>query len=64
MEITQLKYFMAVAKTGKIVIAADSLFVTPPAISTSIAQLEKELGVQLFTRRANRLQLNKQGEIF
>ena len=37
---------------------------TPPAISTSIAQLERELGVQLFTRHANRLQLNKQGEIF
>lgn len=64
MEITQLKYFKAVAKTGKIVTAADHLFVTPPAISTSITQLEKELGVQLFTRRANRLTLNKQGEIF
>lgn len=64
MEITQLRYFMAVAKTGKIVTAADNLFVTPPAISTSIAQLERELGVQLFTRHANRLQLNKQGEIF
>ena len=45
MEITQLRYFMAVAKTGKIVTAADNLFVTPPAISTSIAQLERELGV-------------------
>ena len=64
MEITQLRYFMAVAKTGKIVTAADNLFVTPPAISTSIAQLERELGVPLFTRHANRLQLNKQGEIF
>ena len=64
MEITQLRYFMAVAKTGKIVTAADNLFVTPPAISTSIAQLERELGVQLFTRHANRLQLNKQGESF
>lgn len=64
MEITQLKYFKAVAKTGKVVTAANTLFVTPPAISTSIAQLERELGVQLFTRKANRLTLNKQGEIF
>ena len=64
MEITQLKYFKAVAKTGKVVTAANPLFVTPPAVSTSIAQLEKELGVQLFTRKANRLTLNKQGEIF
>ena len=64
MEITQLKYFKAVAKTGKVVTAANALFVTPPAVSTSIAQLETELGVQLFTRKANRLTLNKQGEIF
>lgn len=64
MEITQLKYFKAVAKTGKIITAANNLFVTPPAISTSLAQLERELGVQLFNRKGNRLILNKQGEIF
>lgn len=64
MEITQLKYFKAVAKTGKIVTAADNLYVTPPAISTSLSQLERELGAQLFNRKGNRLILNKQGEIF
>lgn len=64
LEISQLKYFKAVAETGKIVTAANMMFVTPPAISTSISQLEKELGMPLFVRKANRLILNRQGEIF
>jgi DNA-binding transcriptional LysR family regulator len=64
MEISQLRYFKAVAETGKIITAADVMFVTPPTISTSISQLEKELGVNLFIRSGNRLQLSKQGKIF
>lgn len=63
MEFIQLKYFQAVAKTGKIVTAAKSMFVTPPAISSAIAQLERELGTPLFSRVGNRLTLNQQGEI-
>ena len=63
LEFIQLKYFQAVAKTGKIVTAAKSMFVTPPAISSAISQLEKELGTPLFSRVGNRLVLNKQGEI-
>lgn len=63
MEFIQLKYFQAVAKSGKIVTAAKSMFVTPPAISSAIAQLEKELGTPLFSRVGNRLVLNNQGEI-
>lgn len=64
MELSQLRYFKAVAETGKIVTAANQMFVTPPAISTSISQLEKELGMPLFVRKANRLILNRQGQIF
>ncbi len=63
MEFIQLKYFQAVAKTGKIVTAAKSMFVTPPAISSAISQLERELGTPLFSRVGNRLTLNQQGQI-
>ena len=63
MEFIQLKYFQAVAKTGKIVSAAKSMFVTPPAISSAISQLERELGTPLFSRVGNRLILNQQGQI-
>ena len=44
MEFIQLKYFQALAETGKIVSVAKMMFVTPPAISLAISQLERELG--------------------
>ena len=64
MELLQLKYFKAVAEIGKISAAADSLFISAPALSASIARLEKELGMKLFDRTSNHLELNQQGEIF
>lgn len=64
MELAQLKYFKTIAKTGKITAAAQELFLTPPALSTSIVRLEKELGMPLFDRTGNRIRLNPQGELF
>ncbi len=64
MDIQQLKYFKAVATIGKINEAAESLFVSAPALSTSVSRLEKELGVRLFDRAGNRIVLNAQGKIF
>lgn len=64
MELIQLKYFKTVAQTGKISEAAQSLFISAPALSTSISRLEKELGVPLFDRTGNRIALNQQGQIF
>lgn len=64
MDLQQLKYFKAVATIGKISEAAESLFISAPALSTSIARLEKELGVSLFDRAGNRITLNAQGEIY
>ena len=64
MELLQLKYFKTVAEIGKISTAAEALFISAPALSTSISRLEKELGVLLFDRYAKRIALNAQGEIF
>ena len=64
MELLQLKYFKTVAETGKISDAAKALFLSAPALSTSISRLEKELGTPLFTRTNNRILLNRQGRIF
>jgi len=63
-EINQLRYFKAVADSGKITLAAQELFISSPAISASIAALEQELNVELFHRTGNRLVLNRQGKIF
>ena len=64
METNQLKYFKAVADSGKITAAAKELYISPAAISASIASLEQELNVELFHRTGNRLILNRQGKIF
>lgn len=64
MELLQLKYFKTVAEIGKISDAAQALFISAPALSTSVSRLEKELGVKLFDRTNNRVILNRQGEIF
>ena len=64
MEFLQLTYFKTVAEYGKIVTAAEALYITPPALSASISRLEKELGMKLFVRTNNSIALNTQGEIF
>lgn len=64
MELLQLKYFKTVAETGKISAAAEALFISAPALSTSISRLEKELGFPLFDRTHNAIRLNRQGQIF
>lgn len=63
MELQQLKYFKTVAQMGKISDAAQALFISAPALSTSISRLERELGVTLFDRTNNRITLNQQGQI-
>ena len=64
MELQQMKYFKTVAETGKITTAAESLFISAPALSASISRLEKELGMHLFDRTNNSIRLNRQGRIF
>ncbi|MBN9670499.1 LysR family transcriptional regulator [Roseibium aggregatum] len=46
----QLEYFVAAGETGSIARASERIHVSQPSISTAIAQLEKELNVQLFLR--------------
>ena len=64
MELLQLKYFKTVAEMGKISAAAEALFISAPALSTSVSRLVKELGMPLFDRTHNAIQLNRQGQIF
>lgn len=64
MELIQLKYFAAVARTGNVSRAAQELYVTQPNLSKSIARLEEELGVQLFEHRKGKIVLNDYGRCF
>lgn len=50
MELRVLQYFLAVVREENISRAADILHITQPTLSRQIAQLEQELGAQLFIR--------------
>ena len=64
MELSQLRYFAAVARLGNISRAARELYVTQPNLSKSIARLEEELGVPLFEHRKGKIVLNDYGRCF
>lgn len=63
--LVQLRYFAAAAEQGSMTAAARELMVSQSAVSTAIAQLEKELGVQLLLRHhARGLTLTAAGTSF
>lgn len=58
------RIFYEVAKFGNISLAADSLFISQPAVSKSIKKLENITGVSLFSRNSRGVRLTKEGEVF
>ncbi|MGQ2374628.1 LysR family transcriptional regulator [Companilactobacillus zhachilii] len=64
MNLTQLKCFAVVANQESITKAADILYISQPAVSKTIKQLEDELQVQLFDRTGRTLKLNRAGRLF
>jgi DNA-binding transcriptional LysR family regulator len=58
----QLEYFVAVARERHFARAAESCYVSQPALSTSIAKLERELSVTLIHRGQNFEGLTPEGE--
>ena len=63
-ELLQLQYFLAVAETEHMTIAANKMNVSQPVLSKSISNLEEELGVSLFERVGRRIRLSSSGKIF
>lgn len=61
MELRHLRYFQAAAEAQHFGRAADVLCVTRPAVSQTIADLEAELGIQLFMRHAQKVTLTAAG---
>lgn len=63
MDIQQLKYFKTTAELGHITKASAALSISQSALSRSIANLEREVGVPLFTRKNRKIELNQFGRV-
>ncbi len=62
MELHQLRYVAAVARTGNFSRAAAQCHVSQPSLSQQIHKLEDELGERLFDRLKSRARLTRAGE--
>ena len=62
MDTELLRTFLEVRNTRHFGRAADNLFITQAAVSARIKQLEDLLGVSLFVRNRNNIQLSPEGE--
>jgi len=61
---TQLRAFLTVIELGSARAAADQLHVSPAAISSSLAALQRAVGVKLFEKDGRGLRLTEAGESF
>lgn len=61
MDLYQLRYFLEVARVGGFTRAAENLHISTPAVSRSVALLERSLGRKLFTRDRRRVALTADG---
>lgn len=64
MNIRQLRIFKEVAQTENMTETAKNLYLSQPAVSQTIHELEEELNVQLFDRQGRAIKLNAVGQIF
>ncbi|MFP5407351.1 MAG: LysR family transcriptional regulator, partial [Gammaproteobacteria bacterium] len=60
----QLQYFVAVARTGQMSLAAAEAHVTQSTMTAAIAELERVLGTLLFERGRTGVALTHQGHLF
>ena len=64
MNINQLKYVLEVASSSSMREASTKLFVSQPALSASIHELEEELGILIFERTNKGISLTDAGREF
>jgi len=64
MLLTQIEAFLTIAERRSVSEAAGVLYVTQPALTTRIKNLERELGVELFVRTPRGMRLTAEGRAF
>lgn len=64
MLLSQVEAFLTVAERRSVSAAAAVLYVTQPALTTRIKNLERELGIELFVRTPRGMRLTAEGRAF
>lgn len=64
MQLSQMRYFIEIAKTCNISAAAKKLYLSQPSLSQSIRALEAEIGIPLLIRHPKSVSLTDAGEQF
>ena len=62
--LSDLEFFVQLVHQGSLAALARELGVTPPAVTTRLAQLEKRLGVRLLNRTTRRISVTHEGEMY
>lgn len=63
LNLSQLQTFVTVASEGSMTAAADKLFLTQPAVSQQMKNMEDDLGVELIVRGSKQIKMTAQGEM-
>ena len=61
MNVNQLKYVLAIASSSSMREAATKLYISQPALSSSVRELEEELGILIFERSNKGIVLTDEG---
>ncbi|MCI1956591.1 MAG: LysR family transcriptional regulator [Oscillospiraceae bacterium] len=64
MTLQQLKYVIKIVEYGSITEAAKRLYITQPSLSSAVKELEKELGIEIFSRSSRGVSLTVDGAEF
>ena len=62
-EFNQLEHLVAIAKNKTISKAAEELLISQPGLTRSVQRLEDDLGLSLFDRKKNKIELNENGKL-
>ncbi|MEE8885319.1 MAG: LysR family transcriptional regulator [Eubacteriales bacterium] len=64
MTLQQLNYVLTIAKYGSLNKAAEALYITQPSLTSSLKELERELGIEIFYRNSRGVTPTADGEEF
>ena len=64
MTLQQLKYAVTVAECGNVTAASQKIFISQPSLTTAVHELEKEIGITIFSRTNKGVVVTNEGDEF